>query len=141
MAAAIGVGVAVELPEGVFNVIGEWRYRGIALEWWLWELDDGAGQRRMLAKVGDSFYAPRFETTDSLPADESLEFEGTNYHLRHHGEARVERNKAGDHAFWLADFRHYSANGRILIFTEDNDETHRLAGDELDEKLVRVYEP
>ena len=140
MPASIGVGVAVELPEGIFNVIGEWRYRGIALEWWLWELDDGAGRRRLLAKVGDGFYTPRFEITDSMPADETVELEGTTYHLRHHGEARAERTEGEDHSFWLADFRHYAAEGKALIFTEDNDGVHRLAGEELDEKLVRVYD-
>jgi hypothetical protein len=139
MPAPIRLGAAVELPEGVFNVIGEWRYRGIALQWWLWELDDGAGPHRLLAKVGDNFYTPRFESAQTLPQNETLEFEGAQYHLRHHGEARAEHTDAEDHNFWLADFRHYVADDRVLIFTADNDETHRLAGAELDEKLVRVY--
>lgn len=139
MSPPISLGVAVELPEGVFNVIGEWHYHGIGLQWWVWELDDGAGRQRLLAKVGETFHIPRFESAESLPEDETVEFEATQYRLRQHGEARAEHTDAEDHNFWRADFRHYTAEGSVLIFTADNDGTHRLAGEELDEKLVQVY--
>lgn len=140
MAAEIGPGVAVELPEGIFKVTGEWRYGGMALQWWLWELDTDEGQTLLLARVGKTYYTPHFDSVEALPAKETLDFEGTPFELRHHGEARAERSAKGERDFWLAEFQHFAAPGKVLIFTEDKDETHRLLGEELDEKLVQVYQ-
>lgn len=135
----ITIGTALELPEGVFNVVGQWRYRGTGLHWSLFELDDGEGQTQLLAQVDEDYYRPRWETIDALPEQETLELEGVRYALRQHGEARVERSTADEHDFWLAEFRQYVTPGRIAIFTRDRDEIHRLLGEELDGKLVQVY--
>lgn len=140
MAAAIGLGVAVELPEGVFNVIGEWQYGGMALQWWLWELDTGEGQTRLLARVGETFYTPVFGGVEAMPATGTLDVEGAQFTLKHHGEARAERATPGGRDFWLAQFRQYAAPGRALIFTADKDAIHRLLGQELEETLVQVYQ-
>lgn len=140
MGIEIRPGVAIELPEGIFNVVGQWQYSGLALRWWLWELDNGEGQRTLLARVDRTFYRPRRDTVDTLPEDVALDFEGMAYKLHHRGEARAERTSDGAHDFWLADFRHYQSAGKVLIFTADNDATHRLVGEELDGKLVRVYQ-
>lgn len=135
----ISVGTAVELPEGVFNVVGQWRYGGVGLQWALFELDDGQGQKQLLARVGEMYHRPRWETVDALPEQEALEIEGVPYTLRQRGEARVERSSGDKHDFWLAKFRYYVAPGKVAIFTGDREETHRLVGDELDSKLVQVF--
>ena len=140
VAAEIGLGVAIELPEGIFKVIGEWRYSGMALQWYLWELDTGEGQALLLARVGKTYYTPRFDSVEALPARETLNFEGTPFEFRYHGEARVERSVKDEHYFWLAKFQHFVAPGKVLIVTEDKDAAHRLVGEELDEELVQVYE-
>jgi hypothetical protein len=139
MAADIGLGVAVELPEGIFNVTGEWRYSGMALQWWLWELDSGNGQTALLARVGETFYRPQWNAEPGLPMQDQLELEGIGFTLRSQGEARAERTTPDGHHFWLARFRQYVAPGKMLFFTQDRDEMHRLLGEELDAKLVQVY--
>jgi len=140
VSAEIGLGVAVELPEGIFNVTGELRYSGMALQWWLWELDAGNGQTALLVRVGATFYRPQWNVEQVMPTADQLNLDGAGFSLRRHGEARAERTTLDGHHFWLAKFRQYVAPGKVLIFTRDRDETHRLLGEELDAKLVQVYQ-
>lgn len=132
--------MAVEIPEGIFNVVGEWRYSGMAAQWWLWELDAGEGQTRLLARVDNTCYCPHVEKVGEFPSGAVLDFEGTQFALHDHGEARVERSAGEAHDFWRARFQIFSAPGKILVFTEDRGDTHRMAGEELDAKLVQVYQ-
>lgn len=140
MSAPIALGAAVELPEGIFKVVGEWRYSGMALQWWLWELDTGEGQTRLLARMGKVYYAPRFEEVGEWPPEGAVEFEGTQFERHDHGEARVEHSLKEARDFWVARFQLFTAPGRVLIFTEDRRVMHRLTGDELGAGLVTVYQ-
>lgn len=138
--AEINVGTAVELSEGVFNVVGQWRYNGVGLRWALSELDDGQGQKQLLARVGETYYRPRWDAVETLPETDTSEIEGVQYALHQQGEARVEHSSATKRDFWLARFRYYVAPGKVAIFTHDRDEVHRLLGEELDAKLVQIYQ-
>jgi hypothetical protein len=139
MGPEITLGVAVELPEGVYNVVEQRQYSGLSLKWWLWTLDDGKGGQALLARVGADFYRPRWEVASARVDDAPPEVDGVQYTLRRHGEARAEHSGAAGHDFWLARFRQYEASGRVLIETEDRGVSHRLLGEALEASLVQVY--
>lgn len=136
----IAVGAAVELPEGVFNVVGRWRFSAVGRQWSLYELDDGEGHRQLLARAGETYYRPRWETVEAVPEEAILDLEGARYSLQQQGEARVEHSTAAAHDFWLAQFRYYTAPAKIAVFSHDRRAVHRLLGEELDSQSVRVYE-
>ena len=140
MAAELRPGVAVELPEGVFNVVGQQRYSALALQWWVWDLEDGSGGRRLLARVDRTYYQPTLEECEALPEGDTVEVRATPLRLRGHGEARVERSGPDGTAFWLARFRYYAAGPLVALYSLDRGQAHRLTGEARAEGTVQVFE-
>ena len=142
----ISLGMAVELPGGVYNVVGVTRYSASALDCRLWQLDSGEGQTALLAGVGETFYTPVLDAVDALPDDPQVTVNDVSYALRGEGEARAEKSAVaapgesrGRSDFWLARYRFYTATGKVALFTADKDGLHRLLGEELAPGLVQVY--
>lgn len=135
----MAIGDAVELPSGTYVVAAETRYVAAALRWWVWILRDEAGDEKLLAQVGDEVFQAEVARIAGLPAETEVAVAGQTLALRHRGEARVEERTAGGSAFWLAQFRHYAAAGRVALFTVDRDAPRQLSGEALDRGLVRVF--
>jgi len=94
-----------------------------------------------LALIGDRLYSITATEVETLPAEAELTVEHMIYRLRHHGEARSERSSRDGHAdFSLGQYRHYEREGHVLLFMDVHGAIQRLGGEEMDLRVLRVFE-